>query len=243
MDLRLATVTTLWAASQVANALTLYLWGRLSDRLSNKAILAIALPAYFGCLVALPFTALPEIHALTLPLLALIHLVLGAASGGIGLATGNLGLKLAPQGRGTAYLATVSVAGALAGGIAAILGGALAEWFASRQLELLLHWSSPSAHNALTVVNFQHWEFLFALAFALGGYVLHALSRIDEGPEISERAAMQQLVFEARSAVLVPFGRLFERRLRPRRATPAAATPMPGAASQGGGRGPPGPAA
>jgi MFS family permease len=50
-------------ASQVANALTMYLWGRLSDRLSNKAILAVALPAYFGCLVALLFTVIPVIHA------------------------------------------------------------------------------------------------------------------------------------------------------------------------------------
>ena len=48
----------------VANAMTLFLWGRLSDRLSNKAILAVALPAYFGCLVALPFTAIPTMHAL-----------------------------------------------------------------------------------------------------------------------------------------------------------------------------------
>jgi MFS family permease len=113
----LGTVTTLWIASQVANALTMYLWGRLSDRLSNKAILAVALPAYFGCLVALPFTAIPTMHALTLPLLYLIHLVMGAAAGGIGLATGNLGLKLAPQGQGTAYLANVSLVGSLAGGL------------------------------------------------------------------------------------------------------------------------------
>src|SRR4029079_11645986 len=49
-------VTTLWISSQVANALTMYSWGRLSDHLSNKAILAVALPAYFGCMAGLPFT-------------------------------------------------------------------------------------------------------------------------------------------------------------------------------------------
>ena len=127
MGYPLGTVTTLWITSQVANALTMYLWGRLSDRLSNKAILAVALPAFFGCLIGLPFTAIPAAHPLTLPLIYLIHLVMGTAAGGIGLATGNLGLKLAPQGQGTAYLANVSLVGSFAGGMAALFGGALAD--------------------------------------------------------------------------------------------------------------------
>jgi MFS family permease len=225
----LGTVTTLWIASQVANALTMYLWGRLSDRLSNKAILAVALPAYFGCLVALPFTAIPTMHALTLPLLYAIHVVMGAAAGGIGLATGNLGLKLAPQGQGTAYLANVSLVGSLAGGLAALAGGALADWFAARELAVYFHWISPESSEAVTVLQFQHWEFLFGISFLLGGYVLHALSRINEGREISERVVIQQFAAEAarsldqispieglRAAILFPFGRLRERRRQPR---------------------------
>ena len=229
MGYALGTVTAMWVASQVANALTMYLWGRLSDRLSNKAILAVALPAYFGCLVALPFTAIPEPHVLTLPLIYLIHVIMGSAAGGIGLATGNLGLKLAPQGQGTAYLANVSLVGALAGGVAAMLGGALANWFEARELSLYLNWTSPGRFEEVTVLQFQHWEFLFAISFALGVYVLHALSRIDEGREISERTVIQQLVVEAarsldqispieglRAVVLFPFGRLSERRRQPR---------------------------
>jgi MFS family permease len=229
MGFQLGTVTTLWVASQVANALTMLLWGRLSDRLSNKAILAVALPAYFGCLMALPFTALPKMHVLTLPLLYVIHLIMGAAAGGITLATGNLSLKLAKHSQATAYLASVSLVGSLAAGLAAILGGALADWFAARQLSLVFEWVSPGISHEVTVVSFRHWEFLFAISFALGAYVLHALSRIREGQEISERVVVQQFVLEAarsinqlspieglRTAILLPFGRLFERRLRSR---------------------------
>lgn len=225
----LAVVTALWVASQVANALTLYWWGRLSDRLSNKAILAVALPFYFASLVALPFTSIPDEHALTLPMLFLIHVMMGAASGGIGLATGNLGLKLAPHGQGTAYLSAVSLAGALAAGAAALVGGGLAEWFRSRDLAIFVHWGSPAGNALTTVLEFQHWEFLFALSFLLGGYVLHALSRIEEGPEISERVVVQHFVSEARrsidqlspieglrNALLFPLGWLTERRRRPR---------------------------
>jgi MFS family permease len=225
----LGMVTTLWVSSQIANALTMYLWGRLSDRLSNKAILAVALPAYFGCLMGLPFTTIPTPHALTLPLLFVIHIAMGAASGGIGLATGNLGLKLAPQGQGTAYLSAISLTGAMAAGLASISGGGLAEWFASRELSIYIHWASPGESATATVLQFQHWEFLFAISFALGGYVLHALSRIKEGPEISERTVIQEFVGEARrsldqlspieglrTAVLFPLGRLSERRRRAR---------------------------
>jgi MFS family permease len=225
----MGTATTLWISSQLANALTMYLWGRLSDRLSNKAILAVALPAYFGCLIALPFTAIPTLHALTLPLLYLIHIVMGAASGGIALATGNLGLKLAPQGRGTAYLAAVGLSGAAAGGLAAITGGALANWFETRELAVFVHFTSASAAHELVVMHFRHWEFLFGVSFICGAYVLHALSRIEEGVEHSERVVIQEFVTEAsrslaqlspvdglKDVLLVPLGRLRDRRLRPR---------------------------
>ncbi len=229
MGFGMGRVTSLWVASQLANALTMYLWGRLSDQLSNKAILAVALPAYFGGLIALPFAAIPHPHPLTLPLLYLIHVVMGAAAGGIALATGNLGLKLAPQGRGTHYLAVVALAGALASGIAAISGGALADWFASRELSVFVHFTSASAAHELVVMSFRHWEFLFGLSFLCGAYVLHALSRIDEGVEHSERVVIQELVSEAsrslaqlspidglKDALVFPLGRLRDRRLRTR---------------------------
>jgi MFS family permease len=229
MGYEIGTVTTLWMAGQVATALTLYLWGRLSDRLSNKAILRVALPAYFASLIALAFAALPSPHAFTLPLLYLIHVVMGTASGGIGLATGNLGLKLAPQGRGTAYLTAVGLAGSLAAGLAALAGGTLADWFAARQLSLSFQWTSPGELKQITLLQFRHWEFLFGISFALGFYVLHRLSRIREGEEHSERTVVQQFVIEAvrsldqlspieglRTVILLPFGRLRERRIKPR---------------------------
>lgn len=79
------------------------------------------------------------------------------------------------------------------------------------------------------MIKFQHWEFLFAISFLLGWYVLHALSRIDEGKEHSERQVIQQFVEEAsrsisqlspieglKNGVLFPFGRLRDRRLKAR---------------------------
>ena len=221
----LSTVTTLWVASQVANALTLYLWGRLSDRLSNKAILDVALPAHFLCLLALAFVAHFAHHGWTLPALYAIHVAMGAAGGGIGLANGNMSLKLAPSGQGTAYLAAISLVASVTGGIAAIVAGSLAEWFQAAQLSVLIRWAGAVRSGEVVLIEFSRWQFLFVIAAALGLYVLHALSRVVEGKEISQRVVIQHFALEAVrtfngiSSVAGPlgnlfaFGRLIERRL------------------------------
>lgn len=226
----LGTVTSLWVASQAANALTLLAWGRVSDRLSNKAILAVALPLYFACVLGLVFTRVGQPYGMQLALLYGVHVAMGAASGGIGLATGNLGLKLAPQGQGTAYLAAVGLVCAVAGGAAPLLAGAIGEWLQSSQLSVVIRWASSATVAEVSVLRFAHLEFLFAGSAALGLYVLHALSRIEEGPEVSERRVVQELGLEAMRTLhhlssvggmlgsLFPFERLSERRLfsRPR---------------------------
>lgn len=77
MQFSLATVTTLWVTSQVANAVVLYIWGRLSDRLSNKAVLTVALPLYFICMLGLAFAAIPAARDVALPLLYFLHILMG----------------------------------------------------------------------------------------------------------------------------------------------------------------------
>jgi MFS family permease len=211
----------------------LYIWGRLSDRLSNKAVLTVALPAYFLCMLGIGFAALPGMAEWALPLLYALHIAMGAAAGGVGLATGNMSLKLAPQGQGTSYLAATSLVASVTGGIAPLLGGALAHWFEAVALSVVVRWSWPGAVGEATVVGFTRYQFLFVLSAALGLYVLHRLSQIREGEEISERVVIQQFALEAVRTVnqlstvagllgnLFAFGRLVERRLYPRRSAVA----------------------
>lgn len=218
----IGTVTSLWVTSQVCNALTLYLWGRLSDRLSNKGVLAVALPVHFACVLALVFVDALRTPQWQLGTLFVIHMAMGVATGGIALATGNLGLKLAPQGEGTVYLAAIGLASAVAGGIAPIAAGALAQAFQAGELSAIVRWQSPGHWKETAIVSFAHWEFLFVLSALCGLYVLHALSRIEEGHEVSERQVVQAFVLEARRSLntvssvamtaLFPFERLSERR-------------------------------
>jgi MFS family permease len=191
----LAMVTSLWVASQLANATTLFLWGKVPDRLSNKAVLRVALPAYFFSAVALVFCASLS-GSPQLVLLFGVHMLLGTASGGIALASGNLGLKFAPKDRATPYLTAASLVSAVAGGITPVIAGAVAEWFAMRHLSIVVRWMSPSGTRDVSVLSFAHWEFLFALSALAGLFVMHALSRIEEGREVSERRVVQELGLE-----------------------------------------------
>ncbi len=217
-------VTALWVGSQLANALTLYLWGRLSQRLSNKAVLAVVLPVHFASILGLVFIDVVSDPGAQLALLAAIHLVLGVATGGIGLALGNLGLKLAPQGQGTAYLASIGLVSAVAGGLAPIAAGALAQALQAFEVSAVLRWFGSRGAGERSLLTFAHWEFLFAMSALAGLYVMHALSRIDEGREVSERRVVQEFALEAWRSVnsvtsiggalgnLFPFERLTERR-------------------------------
>lgn len=201
LDLSLRLVTVLGVGSQLANAFALYLWGRLSTRVSNKSVLAAALPVYFVCTAALVLAPLPEHPWLMLSLLMLLHVLMGAATGGIALASGNLGLKLAPQGQGTAYLAVVGIVSAVAGGIAPLLAGAIGEWGSSHELSMLLRWQSPLRQREILVLSLEHWQFLFLLSAAAGLYVLHALSRVRENGEPNDRRVVQKFAIEAARAV------------------------------------------
>jgi MFS family permease len=197
LELPLTLVTAMGVASQLAAALTLVAWGRVSDRFSNKGVLAAALPLHFACMFVLVFGDAVRDETLRIALLFAIHIVLGIVGGGIGLATGNLGLKLAPKDRGTAYLAAIGIVSALAGGITPIVAGSIAHGFEQSELLAVLRWAHSAQAGEIVVVRFAHWEFLFALSALAGLYVMHALSRVREGDEVSERVVMQEFAFEA----------------------------------------------
>ncbi|MFL6699576.1 MAG: MFS transporter [Vitreoscilla sp.] len=197
----LGAVTQLWVISQIANALTLYAWGRVSDRLSNKAILSVVLPTFFACTAALVVTRAGAPFGLQFALLAVVHAIMGIASGGIGLATGNLGLKLAPRAEATSYLAAVGLVSSAAGGLAPLVAGALVERLEANQFDFVVRWTSNVATHEVAVLRVAHFEFIFIIAAMIGLYVMHALSRIKEGEDVSERRVMQELMLEASATV------------------------------------------
>jgi MFS family permease len=197
----LGLVMSLSVLSQLANMLTLRSWGRLSDRFSNKSVLGVAAPLFLGSVLALPFVEVPERHVLTVPMLAAIHLVMGAATAGVGLATGNIALKLAPYGSASLYLASNSLYGAAAAGVAPLVGGAFADWFAARELLVSLEWLSPARAAEITLVRLRRWDFFFVLAFLVGLYAIHRLSLVREEGEVEESVVAAEMALATRRAM------------------------------------------
>ena len=193
-------VLVLSVVSQAANILALRSWGALSDRFANKSVLAVAAPAYILAIVAMIGASQLEDRTAIAAWLAVLHIAMGAAIAGVTLASTNIALKLSPPGAATAYVAANAMVTALAAGLAPILGGLLADFFAAREFQLLLRWSGP--RTLLTVsVSLADWDFYFLLAGIFGLYAIHRLSLVEERGEIEPREMVNEILGETRRTI------------------------------------------
>lgn len=219
LDMRL--IIALQVLSQIMNLLFFHLWGKISDRFSNKSVLGVSGPLYLICIFVFTFTTLPNKYALTVPLLLLIHVFMGVATAGVTLATGNISLKLAPKGQATAYLAVNGLVNAVAAGVAPILGGNFVDRLAGYALSWTITWQSPSGALTFETLDLQHWDFFFILACLFGLYAMRRLTKVKEVGEVEEEIVILELIAEAkrvmlslstlaglRSALLFPFSLL-----------------------------------
>jgi len=196
LQLSLSIVVALTLFSQLISAAFFRVWGRFADRYSQKTILRISGPLFLICILAWTFTTMPEKHLFTVPLLIGIHLFSGISTAGVTLASGNIGLKTAPKGQATSYLAGLSIVNSLAAGFAPILGGKLIDFFSSRELSMSLQWSGPSEKWIIPTLNLRQWDFLFFMAFFLGLYSLHRLAVVKEEGEVKEKIAIREMIWE-----------------------------------------------
>ena len=198
LKLDMSIIIGLMILNQVVSIASLHLWGKYSDRFSNKSILSINGPLFIVCILAWTFTARPDMYVLTLPLLVVIHVLMGISTAGITLSSGNIGLKLAPKGQATSYLATSSFINSLAAGIAPILGGLFADFFSNRKLWMSIGWESPVRILDIQALYFQSWDFFFLFAFLIGFYSIHRLALVKEVGEVEEKIVIKELISEVR---------------------------------------------
>ncbi len=169
----------LTVVGQGANILALPWWGRASDRLSNKRVIAIAAPMFLAAVLCWVIAAEPSPHAMTLPLIFAAEIVLGAASAGLDLASGNIALKTAPRGAGTVYLGTNGLFKSVCGGIAPIAGGYLAQALSGMPGTIVLPWLG----HAITGLSVRPLMVVFIAACIGGLLALTRLRRIVEAGE------------------------------------------------------------
>ena len=201
LGLSMSFIIGLSILSQVMNFTFLKIWGKFTDSFSNKSVLAICGPLFIISILAWTFTTMPEKYFLTIPLLIIIHIVIGLSSAGVSLASGNISMKLAPEGQATSYLAANTIANSIAAGIAPILGGKFADFFANRELDWVLNYKGPGGEFSLPTLNLQQWDFFFVIAFIIGLYSIHRLSMIKEVGEVEGKVVFGELLTEVRSQV------------------------------------------
>jgi MFS family permease len=90
--------------SQMANLAVIRGWGVLSDRFANKSVLGVATPLFILCVAAMAFASEVEGQTLRAAYLVVLHVVMGAAGAGVGLASGNIVLKLSPPSGATGFM-------------------------------------------------------------------------------------------------------------------------------------------
>jgi len=201
LEVGLSYIIALSVLSQIMNFIFLRIWGRFSDRFSNKSVLGVSCPLFIFSILAWTFTTMPEKYILTIPLLIIIHIVMGISMAGVNLASTNIGLKLAPKGQATSYLVARNMVNAIAAGIAPVLGGKFADFFTGRELSWVLTWKSPGSEIVLPTLNFQQWDFFFFFAFLIGLYSIHRLASVNEIGEVGEKVVLQELISEVRREV------------------------------------------
>ncbi|GHA84598.1 MFS transporter [Cognatilysobacter bugurensis] len=211
--------------SQLANIVVLRVWGQLSDRFTNKTVLTFASPAFIACIAAMALAGEIGDRAWTTAYLTVLHVLMGMTSAGVALASSAIGLKLAPRGAASAYLATNALITSLAAGIAPLLGGSVAAFFERRQLSLNLEWRAPDGTLELIGLSIGWWQFFFLGSALLGLYSLHRLSLVREEGEVPRREMVQHVLNVARrgvrnastvaglrAAVAFPGGRIIQER-------------------------------
>lgn len=196
LQLDMSFIIALTILSQIVNLAFLRIWGKFSDLFSNKSVLHLSSIFFAASILAWAFTSLPDRHFLTIPLLVIIHVVMGIGVAGINLGTGNIALKLAPSGHATAYLAASNLVISVAMGLGPIVGGNFIDFFARHEISWIINWSSEDSELIVRNVHFQYWNFFFLLAFLIALYSAHRLIAVKEVGEVEERVVFNELMAE-----------------------------------------------
>lgn len=180
LGMSLTLVMLLTAISQAVNAFTTRVFGSLADRYSNKHVLQVAAPLFALSTFLWTFTGQPQSHSLTLPLLIFIHVLMGVATAGVTLATGNIANAVSPAGRANTRLALAAATGSVAAGLSPLIGGLFADLLANYELTLTVTWKAPGGTSTVPAFDVTHWDFYFLGATVLGLVSLIFLDRVEE---------------------------------------------------------------
>jgi MFS family permease len=180
IGLPLSYVIGLGILAQISGIFSLKVWGRYSDWFSNKTIISICAPLYITCILAFAFVAMPNNLLVSIAILIAIHIFSGVSTAGINLALGNIGFKLAPKNEAIVYISTKNMFVAFFSTIAPMLGGLMADYFATHPFSWNMQFGTVAQTSQITLLNLQGWNYFFIIGGLLALTSLRYLGRIQE---------------------------------------------------------------
>jgi MFS family permease len=184
MALPVSYIIFLNVLSQLNSIFFVRVWGRYADKFSNKNILRVCAPLYIVCLFAWIFTTPSSSQLATTVMLMLIHVLTGIATSGINLSIGNIGLKLAPRKDAMMYLAAKNMITGSFSAMAPLIGGLLADFFASHQLKWNIEWHGEYGIKTIQLLHLHQWNFFFITGGILSVLALKLLRLVKEDGEV-----------------------------------------------------------
>jgi MFS family permease len=189
-------VVSITLMGQLINAFTLNVWGRYSDKYSNKTVLGVCGTLFIFSILGWTLTTLPEKHEYTTAILIGLHIVMGVSMSGVNLTTASLAMKLTPSKKATSFLAVNTILSSFAAGVAPLFGGFFADFFEDKMLNLDFHWHNTAGETFVNTLVIGHWDFFFILAFILGLYSLRRLALIEEDGSVHEKVVIREIMLD-----------------------------------------------
>ncbi len=202
LGIQLSWIIALGIINQLSGIFSIKLWGLYSDRYSNKTIIKICAPIYITSLLAWALSGMITGHYIVLGFLILTNIVSGLSIAGINLAITNIGMKLAPQEEAIVYLSVKNMTVAFFSAIAPLIGGLMADFFASHQLMWSFEWRSAEGVSIIPLISLKGWGFFFIIGGLLATYSLRLLTPIKEKGEVGKRRLVKYMRSKVRRSMV-----------------------------------------
>ncbi|MCY4623478.1 MAG: MFS transporter [Chloroflexi bacterium] len=194
LKLELPVVMALVVLSNITHVLFVRVWGPMADRVGSKTVMSLSASLFLLVFLGWVFVAHTEKHVLTMPLLIMLNAFVGIARGGIFLTINTLSLKIAPDQKATAFLGVASIAAYASMGIGPIIGGYLADYFATKTLRFDFTWVTQTGAVEIPALQLVGFDFVFVIAFIFSLLSLNLLVALREEGELPRDVALAELM-------------------------------------------------
>ena len=200
LELELSVVMALVVLSNVMHVLFLRVWGPMADRVGSKTVMSLSASLFLLVFLGWVFVAHTEKHFLTMPMLIMLNAFVGIARGGVMLTLNTLALKVAPENKATAFLGVAGIAAYVSMGIGPVIGGFLADYFATKTLRFDFTWISQTGAVEVPALQLVGFDFVFVIAFVFSLMSLNLLVALQERGALPRDVALAELMVHATPA-------------------------------------------